>query len=69
MNRIATAAISKRILSGRVNKAGDSFVGNPTDVTSDVLKAIIDHVGAGNTVTVTEDGRPAYEITVTKVAS
>jgi hypothetical protein len=60
MTRIATTAITKRIQAGRVNKAGDSFVGMPKDVTSDVLKAIYDHVGHGNTVTVTENGVEAF---------
>lgn len=66
--RVACTAITKRIQAGRVNKAGDSFIGNPVDVTSDVLKAIIDKVGAGNVVTVNENGAPAYEIEVRRAA-
>ena len=31
-----------RIFSGRVNKTGDSFVGEKRDVTSDVLRAVIE---------------------------
>lgn len=42
MYRIACTSITGRIMAGRVNKAGDSFVGEKKDVTSDVLKAIID---------------------------
>ena len=42
MTRIACTGIGGRIMSGRVNKAGDAFVGTPKDVTSDVLKAIIE---------------------------
>lgn len=67
--RVACTAITKRIQAGRINKAGDSFIGEPVDVTSDVLKAIIDKVGVGNFVTVNENGAPAYEIEVRRVAS
>lgn len=42
MIRIACTALTGRIMAGRVNKAGDSFTGTPKDVTSDVLKAVID---------------------------
>lgn len=40
--RIACTGLAGRIMSGRVNKAGDAFIGSPKDVTSDVLKAVID---------------------------
>lgn len=40
--RIATAALTGRIYMGRTNKAGNAFAGQKTDVTSDVLKAVID---------------------------
>jgi len=38
-------------------------------VTGDALKAVIDHVGPGNIVTVTVDGASAYEITVKALAT
>ena len=65
--RVACTAISKRINVGRINKAGDSFIGDPPDVTGDCLKAVIDLVGIGKTSTVNENGVPAYEITVRKL--
>lgn len=40
--RVACTAISKTIQAGRVNKAGDSFIGDPVDVTGDCLRAVID---------------------------
>lgn len=40
-NRIATSPLTGRIHMGRVNKAGDAFVGTKSDVTSDVLRAVI----------------------------
>jgi hypothetical protein len=69
MMRIATAALSGRIYLGRSSKDGTHFVGNKTDVTSDVLKAIIDKVGPGNIVTVEVDGKPAFEIEVRQVSN
>lgn len=67
--RIACTALMKRINAGRVNKEGTAFVGEPKDVTSDCLKAVIDFVEPGKTVTVNENGQPAYEITVRKLAA
>lgn len=40
--RIATSPLTGRIYSGRVNKAGTAFVGEKVDVTSDVLKAVVE---------------------------
>ena len=65
--RIATAALSGRIFAGRVNKAGDIFLDGKIDVTSDVLKAVIDKVTPGYIATVEVDGKPKYEIEVREV--
>ncbi|ANI14437.1 hypothetical protein A9C11_23240 [Pseudomonas citronellolis] len=57
MIRIACTALTGRIMSGRVNKAGDSFTGTPKDVTSDVLKAVIDKLKHhGGSFDITCDG-------------
>jgi hypothetical protein len=40
--RIATSPLTGRIHAGRVNKAGNAFVGEKRDVTSDVLRAVIE---------------------------
>lgn len=39
---IATSPLTGRIHSGRVNKTGTAFVGEKKDVTSDVLRAVIE---------------------------
>jgi hypothetical protein len=65
--RVACTAVNKRISAGRVNKAGDSFIGNTVDVTSDCLKAVIDKIGVGNTLPITVDGVVVYEITITQL--
>ncbi|WP_275628969.1 hypothetical protein [Pseudomonas sp. 273] len=57
MIRIACTAIAGRIMAGRVNRAGDSFTGTPKDVTSDVLKAVIDKLKHhGGSFDITCDG-------------
>ena len=69
-SRIATAALTGRIYMGRVNKAGTDFVGQKTDVTSDVMKAIIDkaeHHGDGGFDIVSGDRQ--WTVNVTKRAT
>lgn len=64
MIRIACTALEKRIKAGRVSKSGLDFIGNPTDVTSDCIKAIIDYVGVGGSHVVTANGEPVCEIAI-----
>ena len=64
---VACAAISKKIYAGKVNKAGTEFLDGKQDVTSDVLKAVIEKVGPGNIITVEVDGVPVWEIQVKRV--
>lgn len=40
--RIACSPLTGRIHMGRVNKAGNAFVGEKKDVTSDVLRCVIE---------------------------
>lgn len=65
--RLATAALSNRIMAGTPNKKGDGFKGSPFDVTSDCLKAISEYIGVGYKVTVSVDGVPKFEISVTDI--
>lgn len=53
-----------RIKAGRITKDRLSFSGEPEDVTSDCLKAVIDYVGIDKTHVITVDGKPLYEIEV-----
>lgn len=62
--RLATAALSRRIYAGRPTKDGLALKEPRHDVTSDALKAVIEHVGVGNAVTVNVDGVPAFELSV-----
>ena len=40
--RIGVSPLTGRIFRGRTNKAGNSFVGEKQDVTSDVLRAVLE---------------------------
>lgn len=59
--------LSNRIYVGRINKTGDAWVGGKTDVTGDVVGAVIQMVGCGMTLTVTDNHGDQFEITVKKV--
>jgi hypothetical protein len=64
--QIHTSPLTGRIYQGRINKEGNAFVGTKKDVTSDVLRAVIEKaeyhggsfdIGAGDqkwSVTVTK---------------
>lgn len=67
MKRIACTALTGRIVQGRVNKEGNSFVGEKNDITSDVLKAVIDKAAFHGGSFVIEGGGKSYALTVTEV--
>lgn len=62
--RVACSPLTNNIYAGRANKDATAWSGEKHDVTSDVIGAIIQYVGAGNVISVNENGQPAYEITV-----
>ena len=62
--RVAKSAMTDRIYAGRVCKDGMTWRDGKRDVTSDVLKAVVDLITPGHALTVSVDGKPAYEITV-----
>lgn len=64
--RIACTA-NGTIYVGTVAADGCTFVGQKDDVTSDCLKAVIEHVGDGQIATVSVDGAPAWTIEVRRV--
>lgn len=66
--RIATAALSRRIFAGHLNKAGTGFREPRHDVTSDVLAAVVDHIGVGNERVIAENGQPRYRIAISEIS-
>ena len=64
--RIACTALTGRIVSGRVNKEGNAFTGQKKDVTSDVLKAVIDKAAFYGGSFEVEGGNEKWLVTVTR---
>ena len=67
--RVAKSAMTDRIYAGRVCKDGMTWRDGKRDVTSDVLKAVVDLITPGHALTISVDGKPAYEITVKALPS
>ena len=68
-HRIATAALTGRIYMGRTNKAGNAFAGQKKDVTSDVLKAVIDKAAFHGGTFEIEGGLSKWIVTVVNIAN
>lgn len=66
MNRIACSPLTGRIHSGRVNKQGTAFVGEKTDVTSDVLRSVIEKADFHGGSFDIEGGEQRWIVTVSK---
>lgn len=67
--RIACAALTGRIFMGRANKAGTAFTGDKKDVTSDVLKALIDKAAFHGGSFDIEGGLSKWTVTVVNTAN
>jgi hypothetical protein len=66
---IATSPLTGRIHSGRVNKAGNAFVGEKRDVTSDVLRAVIEKADFHGGSFDIEGGGRKWLVTVTEATA
>ena len=65
-SRIAVSPLTGRIHQGRVNKAGTAFIGEKRDVTSDVLRAVIEKAQFHGGSFEIEGGGQKWVVTVTK---
>ena len=54
--RLAAAALSGRIFAGRPTKDGMGFKEPRCDVTSDALKAVVDHIGINRQADIMSEG-------------
>jgi len=63
------AALSNQIFVGRLCKDGRTWKEGKQDVTSDVLRSIIQYVEPGHEITVNAGGVPKYRIRVTEISS
>ena len=62
--RIGVSPLTGRVFQGRVNKAGNAFVGEKKDITSDVLKAVIEKAEFHGGSFEIEGGGMKYTVTV-----
>lgn len=67
--RVQISPLTRTIYAGRINAAGNAWSGEKHDVTSDVVGAIIEKVGAGNALRVTRHDGQVFEIEVRAIAS
>lgn len=65
--RVKVSPLTNIIYAGSLIKNGTLWGANQTDVTSDVIGAIINYVGDDQKITVNKDSKPAYEISVRKI--
>ncbi|WP_281660800.1 DUF7446 family protein [Microvirgula aerodenitrificans] len=61
---VGCSPLTKRIYCGTLLKGGLSWAAGKQDVTGAAVGAVIEHIGAGNAITVTLNGVPAYEVSV-----
>lgn len=64
--RIAVSPLTGRIFQGRVNKAGTAFVAGKRDVTSDVLRAVIEKAEFHGGTFEIEGGDKKWTVTVSE---
>lgn len=65
--RIGVSPLTGRVFRGRVNASGDAFVGEKDDITSDVLRAVIDKAAFHGGTFEIEGGGEKYSVTVKKI--
>jgi len=64
--RIGVSPLTGRVFRGRVNEAGTAFVGKKQDITSDVLRAVIEKAEFHGGAFEIEGGGAKYTVTVKK---
>ena len=64
--RIGVSPLTGRVFRGRVNKAGNAFVGEKQDITSDVLRAVVEKAEFHGGSFEIEGGAEKWTVTVTK---
>lgn len=64
---IATSPVTGRINQGRVNKAGTAFIGVKTDVTSEVLLAVLEKAQFHGGTFDIEGGNRKWVVTVKEI--
>lgn len=67
---VAKSPITNTIFAGSVLKDGCTWAANKTDVTGEASAAVAQRaIAMGGTMTITANGKPAYEITAREILS
>jgi hypothetical protein len=61
--RVKYCSIGKSIMAGKLMPSRKPW----DNVTNDVVRAVIEKIGEGNTETIVENGVPIWDITVTRI--
>jgi len=69
MTHIATSPLTGTIFAGKANKTGTAFTGRKVDVTSDVMRALIEKANYHGGVFEIAGGGETWTVTVTKDAA
>jgi len=65
---VAISPLSGKIYAGKIAKSGKEWTDNRTDITGMAIGLTCEHVVMnGGSMTVSANGKPAFEITVNKV--
>jgi hypothetical protein len=67
--RIGVSPLTGRIFQGRINKAGDAFIGEKKDITSDVLRSVIEKAEYHGGSFDIEGGGKRFVVTVKDVSN
>ena len=67
--RIGVSPLTGRIFQGRINKKGDAFIGEKKDITSDVLRSVIEKAEYHGGIFDIEGGGKRFVVTVKEVSN
>jgi len=65
-SRIGVSSLTGRVFQGRLNKDANAFVGEKRDITSEVLRAVIEKAEFHGGMFEIEGGGEKYTVTVKK---
>lgn len=64
---IRVGTLENRIYAGKLKKNEKEFRVGKVDVTADVLRSIVEFIGAGHSLVISVNDIPKYSIAVTEV--
>lgn len=64
---VAQSPLTNTIYAGSISKDGKNWLSNQTDVTTEALVAVAEHVHSRGGVEIGKDGKPHWAIAVRKL--